>query len=92
MTDTPVSPSVAFRMMASRLSMSKKPRLSWQPLVHVEEAALVLVDAHGDDDFVEHRERAFEDIQMAGRERVERTGKQSFLFHNCQLIGVFPSA
>ena len=63
-----------------------------QALVHVEEAALVLVDAHGDDDFVEHRERAFEDIQMAGRERVERTGKQGFRFHNCQSIGVFPSA
>ena len=63
-----------------------------EPLVHVEETALVLVDTHGDDHFVEHRERTFEDIQMAGRERVERTGKQGFGFHNCQLIGVFPSA
>jgi hypothetical protein len=63
-----------------------------EPFLHVEEAALVLVDAHSDDHFVEHRERAFEDIQMAGRERVERTGKQGFRFHNCQLIGVFPSA
>ena len=29
MTETPVRPSVAFRMMSTRLSISKKPRLSW---------------------------------------------------------------
>ena len=62
-----------------------------EPLLHVEEAALVLVDTHGDDHFVEHREGTLENVQMTGRERVERAGEQGFRFHNCQLIGVFPS-
>lgn len=59
--------------------------------IHVEEAAFVLVDTHGDNYLVEHRQGALEDIQMAGCERVEGPGEQCFVFHIFQLIGVFPS-
>ena len=62
-----------------------------QTLVHVEEPAFVLVDTGCHDDFVEHRQRTPQDIQMAGSKGIEGSGKQSDSFHyNCQLTGVLP--
>ena len=40
-------------------------------LVHVEEAALVLIDTDTDDDFVKHRECTFQNIQMTCSEGIE---------------------
>lgn len=50
-------------------------------LVHVEEAALVLVDADSDDDFVEHCQCPFKNIEMSRRKRIKRSRKQCFRFH-----------
>lgn len=50
-------------------------------LVHVEEAALVLVDADSDDDFVEHCQCPFKNIEMSRRKRIEGSGEQCFNFH-----------
>lgn len=50
-------------------------------LVHVEEAALVLVYADSDDDFVEHCQCPFKNIEMSRRKRIKRSRKQCFNFH-----------
>lgn len=50
-------------------------------LVHVEEAALVLVYADSDDDFVEHCQCPFKNIEMSRRKRIEGSGEQCFCFH-----------
>ena len=50
-------------------------------LVHVEEAALVLVDADSDDDFIEHCQCPFKNLEMSRRKRIKRSRKQCFCFH-----------
>ena len=50
-------------------------------LVHVEESALVLVDADSDDDFVEHCQCPFKNIEMSRRKRIEGSREQSLNFH-----------
>lgn len=50
-------------------------------LVHVEEAALVLVDADSDDDFVEHCQCPFKNIEMSRGKRIEGSREQCFNFH-----------
>ena len=52
------------------------------PLVHGEETSLVLVDTHCYDNLIEHRQSPFEDIEMSGSEWIERSGKQSYPFHD----------
>ena len=42
-------------------------------LVHLEEAALVLIDTDGDNDLVEHGKRPVQNIQMTCCERIERS-------------------
>lgn len=54
------------------------------PLFSIEEATLVLVDADGDDNPVEHRQRPLENVEMAGGERVERSGEKCY---SIQFIG-----
>ena len=44
-------------------------------LVHVEEAALVLVDADGNHHFVEHGQCAFKDVQVSCCEWIEGSGE-----------------
>jgi hypothetical protein len=41
------------------------------PLLHREERILVLVVQHGDDDFVEHRAAALDDVEVTVVDRIE---------------------
>ena len=59
-------------------------------LVHVEEAAFILVDTDRHHYLVEHREGSLENIEMACGKRIERPGEECCPFHNCQSIGVLP--
>ena len=51
------------------------------PLVHIEEPTFVLVDSHGHDHFIKHRQRTLQDVEMTGRKRVKRPREQCFRFH-----------
>ena len=53
-----------------------------------EESPLVLVDTYCHHDFVEHRERAREDIEVSFGKRIEGPRKQCY---SCQFIGVLCS-
>lgn len=51
-------------------------------LVHIEEAAFVLIDSDSHDHFVEHCQCPFQYIQMSCSKRVERPREQCLGFHN----------